>query len=88
MRPPSYPTSSTFRDLLNIFLFRPDINLGATITALQQKNILQILAEPNLMAISGQPAHFLAGGEFPYPVVQGGGAGTVPIVTIQFNPTE
>ena len=68
---------SNLSDLLNIFLFRPDINLGATIRALQQKNVLQILAEPNLMAYSGQPAHFLAGGEFPYPVVQGGTAGTV-----------
>jgi pilus assembly protein CpaC len=73
-------------DLLNIFLFRPDINLGATIKDLQQKNVLQILAEPNLMAISGQPAHFLAGGEFPYPVVQGVGGGTVGAVTIQFRP--
>ena len=74
-------------DLLNIFLFRPDINLGATIKALQQKNVLQILAEPNLMAISGQPAHFLAGGEFPYPVVQGVGGGTgFGTVTIQFKP--
>ena len=74
-------------DLLNIFIFNPDINLGATIKALQQKNVLQILAEPNLMAISGEPAHFLAGGEFPYPVVQGGAqAGTVPTVTIEFKP--
>jgi len=82
------PGLNTFSlsNLLNIFLFRPDINLGATISALQQKNILQILAEPNLMAISGQPARFLAGGEFPYPVVQGGAAGTVPIVTIEFKP--
>jgi pilus assembly protein CpaC len=72
--------------LLNIFLFRPDINLGATIADLQQKNVLQILAEPNLLAYSGVSAHFLAGGEFPYPVVQGGAAGTVPIITIQFRP--
>jgi pilus assembly protein CpaC len=72
--------------LLNIFLFRPDINLGATISDLQQKNVLQILAEPNLMAYSGVTAHFLAGGLFPYPVVQGGAAGTVPIITIQFQP--
>jgi len=76
----------TLSSLLNIFLFRPDINLGATISILEQKNILQILSEPNLMALSGQPARFLAGGEFPYPVVQGGGAGTVPTVTIQFRP--
>ena len=63
-------TQFNLSDLLNIFLFRPDINLGATIKDLQQKQVLQILAEPNLMAIDGQPAHFLAGGEFPYPVVQ------------------
>ncbi len=74
-------------DLLNIFLFRPDINLGATIKALQQKQILQILAEPNLMAYSGQPAHFLAGGEFPYPVVQSvGTAGATGAISVQFKP--
>jgi pilus assembly protein CpaC len=72
-------------DLLNIFLFRPDINLGATIKALQQKQVLQILAEPTLLALSGQPAHFLAGGEFPYPVVQATG-GNIGGITIQFKP--
>ncbi len=76
----------TLSNLLNIFLFRPDINLGATIAALQQKQVLQILAEPDLMAINGQPAHFLAGGEFPYPVVQSVSAGTAPAITIQFKP--
>ncbi len=84
--PPSTPQQFQLSDLLNIFIFRPDINLGATIKALQEKDILQILSEPNLMALSGQPAHFLAGGEFPYPVVQGGTAGTVPAITIQFRP--
>ena len=79
-------TQFSLSSLLNIFLFRPDINLGATISDLQQKNVLQILAEPNLLAYSGVSAHFLAGGEFPYPVVQGGAAGTVPIITIQFRP--
>src|ERR1700722_4805223 len=57
-------------DLLNIFIFRPDIDLAATIKALQSNNILEILAEPNLMTQSGKEASFLAGGEFPYPVVQ------------------
>jgi len=80
-----FSTSYTASNLLNIFLFRPDLNLGATIQDLQQKNVLQILAEPNLMARSGEPAKFLAGGEFPFPVVQGGiGASTA--VTIQFKP--
>ncbi len=80
-------TTFNLSDLLNIFLFRPDINLGATIKAMQQKQVLQILAEPNLMAISGQPARFLAGGEFPYPVIQGnGGTSGLGTVTIQFKP--
>jgi pilus assembly protein CpaC len=82
----STQTTFVLSDLLNIFLFRPDINLGATIKLLQDKNVLQILAEPNLLAYSGVSAHFLAGGEFPYPIVQGGAAGTVPIITIQFRP--
>jgi pilus assembly protein CpaC len=79
-------TESTFSftDILNVFLFRPDLNLAATIRALQQKSVLQILAEPNLMALNGRPARFLAGGEFPFPVVQGGTNFTA--VTIQFRP--
>jgi len=78
-------TQLALSDLLNIFLFRPDINLGATIRLLQEKNVLEILAEPDLMAYSGQPAHFLAGGEFPYPVVQATGVG-IGGITIQFKP--
>jgi pilus assembly protein CpaC len=66
------PSSFGLSDLLNIFLFRPDVNLGAVIRAIQQRNLLQILAEPNLLAADGQEASFLAGGEFPFPVVQGG----------------
>ncbi len=77
----------TFSDLLNIFVYRPDLNLGATLKALEAKNVLQILAEPNLMARSGEPAKFIAGGEFPYPVIQGtGGGGGVAAITIQFRP--
>jgi pilus assembly protein CpaC len=80
-----FTTSLSASNLLNVFLFRPDLNLGATIQDLQQKNVLQILAEPNLMARSGEPAKFLAGGEFPFPVVQGG-TGNAVAVTIQFKP--
>ena len=58
-------TQFSFSDLLNVFLFRRDVNLGATIKDLRQNQVLQTLAEPNLMAISGEPAHSLAGGEFP-----------------------
>lgn len=72
-------------DILNLFVFRPDINLGATVKALENNNLLQILAEPNLLTETGKEASFLAGGEFPYPVVQGGAAGSVPTVSIQFK---
>ena len=51
--------------------------------SLQQKNLLQILAEPNLLAVSGKEASFLAGGEFPFPVVQPGGGTNA--ISIQFK---
>ena len=55
---------------VNLLLIRPDINLVAQIQALQAKNQLEMLAEPNLLSISGEQASFLAGGEFPFPIVQ------------------
>lgn len=72
-----------FTQPLNLFLFRNDLNLGVLIQALQQKNLLQILAEPNLIAVNGKEASFLAGGEFPFPIVQPGQGFTA--VTIQFR---
>jgi pilus assembly protein CpaC len=72
-------------DLLNLFIFRPDLNVGATLKDLQEKNVLQILAEPNLLAANGEPAKFLAGGELPYPVISGSTTGT-QTVTVQFKP--
>lgn len=77
-------TTETINQVLNVFLFRPDIKLGVVIQALQARNVLQILAEPNLMAISGQKATFLAGGEFPFPIVQPSAG--VTSVTISFKP--
>src|SRR5262249_46877865 len=80
---PGFTATQTLQDVLNIFFFRYDLNFGATIKALQQKNLLQILAEPNLLASNGKEASFLAGGEFPFPVVQGGS--NINTVTIQFK---
>jgi len=78
---------SQIASALNIFLFNPNIHLGVAIQALQAKNLFQILAEPNLMTESGKEASFLAGGEFPYPVVQsvGGGTATSPAISITFK---
>jgi pilus assembly protein CpaC len=83
---PHFPfeDKTTVTSPLNFFLFRPDLHLGAMIQDLQQRNVLQILAEPNLMAINGQKATFLAGGEFPFPVVQPSQGFTS--ITIQFKP--
>ncbi len=80
-------TTVTLTDALNLFLFRPDLNLGTTIKALESRALLQILAEPNLLTINGRAASFLAGGEFPVPVVQSGvgGAGALTIQWREFG---
>jgi pilus assembly protein CpaC len=75
--------STTINNVLNLFLFRPDINFGAVIEALENKSLLQILAEPNLIAVNGKEASFLAGGQFPFPIVQPGAGFTA--VTISFK---
>ncbi|MGA8310539.1 MAG: type II and III secretion system protein family protein [Terriglobales bacterium] len=77
------PPTLTVSDFLNLFIARTDIPIGAVIKALQQKNLLQILAEPNLIAVNGKEASFLAGGEFPFPVVQPSQGFTA--VTISFK---
>ena len=72
-----------FSDYLNLFLFDAKNSLGATVRALQDKGLFQSLAEPNLIAEDGKEASFLAGGEYPYPVVQGQGGATS--ISIQFK---
>jgi len=73
-------------DALNIFAFRPDLNLGAFIQALRSQGVLQILAEPNLVATDAKEASFLVGGEFPVPVVQGGAnVGAVTVIFREFG---
>jgi pilus assembly protein CpaC len=69
---------------LNLFAFFPGLNAGATIEAMETKGIVEVLAEPNLLAASGKQASFLAGGEYPYPVVQATASGS-GAVTISFK---
>ena len=59
--------------------------LSATIEALATEGFLTILADPNLTAMSGQTASFLAGGEFPVPIAQSSAAGAAPTITIEFK---
>ena len=70
-------------DALNLFAFRPDLNIGAFVKALQAEGVLQILAEPNLVTTNGKEASFLVGGEFPVPILQGGS--NAGAVTVQFR---
>ena len=67
------------------------LNIDALINAFEQDGLLTILAEPNLTALSGQSASFLAGGEFPIPVNSGNGAIAVEFkqygIQLTFSPT-
>lgn len=72
--------------LSNVLKLNNGTSLDVLITALETKGLVRRLAEPNLIALSGDSARFLAGGEFPVPVastpVAGGG---LPTVTIEFK---
>ena len=73
----------TLTDTLNIFAFRPDLNIGALVKLLQTRGMSELLAEPNVIATSGKQADLLVGGEFPVPVIQGGASAGA--VTVQFR---
>jgi pilus assembly protein CpaC len=81
-------TTSSFSisDALNVFAFRPDLNLSLFVKALENEGVLQIIAEPNLVTTNGKEASFLVGGEFPIPVLQGGSnAGSVTVMFKEFG---
>jgi pilus assembly protein CpaC len=60
-------------------------SIDLLLTALETKGLVRRLAEPNLIALSGDAARFLAGGEFPVPVASTVAAGGLPTVTIEFK---
>lgn len=68
---------------LNLFAFLPGLNLGGTLKALETKGLVEVLAEPNVLAENGKVGSFLAGGEYPYPIVQASTTGTA--ITIMFK---
>ena len=77
---------STSDGLLNISVFENNIQFEAVVKALKSRGLFRSLAEPNLLALDGTEASFLAGGEFPYPVPQGGGgAGSAQTITVVFR---
>src|SRR5687767_10105543 len=70
---------------LNLFVFNRQINTGAMLRMLRTQGAFRELAEPNLIAMDGQQASFLAGGEFPVPIVQGGGSGGSVAMSVEFK---
>jgi pilus assembly protein CpaC len=62
------------------------MNIDLLVSALEQKGLARRLAEPDLVALSGDTASFLAGGQVPVPAVQPGGTGTTPVITTQYQP--
>jgi len=89
--PPTITSSSTgnaatFSNELNILALKPGaLPVGVDIQAMESTGVAEVLAEPNLLAANGKQASFLAGGEYPYPVVQSGSGGSVPTITIMFK---
>jgi len=81
------PKTGSFSDgIVDLGLFNANASIELLIQALTSKGLLKSLAEPNLIALPGREASFLAGGEFPYPAVQGGGSnGAVSIVFKEFG---
>jgi pilus assembly protein CpaC len=75
----------TVSPLVTLLAGFPQADLEFFIQALAENQYLRILAEPNLVALSGEEASFLAGGEFPIPIVQGSTAGGGTSITIQYK---
>jgi len=71
--------------LTSVLKFNNGSSLDVLISALETKGVLRRLAEPNLIALSGDAARFLAGGEFPVPVASTPVDGALPTVKIEFK---
>ena len=93
--PFSYTNDLAVSPGVTLFGGFPEQDFALFVQALAENQYLRILAEPNLVALSGEEASFLAGGEFPIPVVQGGLSGNAAItieykeygVRLRFRPT-
>lgn len=94
------PPSGTVAGNSTVFTFPDDVSAGSLVTlfagfpksdmefflqSLAENQYLRFLANPTLVALSGEQADFLVGGEYPIPVVQGGGGGTSTSVTVEYK---
>jgi pilus assembly protein CpaC len=78
-------TSSPFGVALASLVNTNRGSVDLLVSALETKGLVRRLAEPDLVALSGDTASFLAGGEIPVPIVQPGG-GTTPLITVEYKP--
>ncbi|MEK6281038.1 MAG: type II and III secretion system protein family protein [Acidobacteriota bacterium] len=83
--PVSTVLNSLLSPALNLFVFNRQINTAAMLRVLRTQGAFRELAEPNLIAMDGQEASFLAGGEFPVPVVQAGGSSNSVAMSVMFK---
>ena len=78
-------SNGTLPSSSDLTIWQPDRGIYAFIQALEKRGVARILAEPNLVAINGQEASFLAGGEVPIPMVNSVQTGELPRVTVEFK---
>jgi pilus assembly protein CpaC len=83
--PVSAVLESLISPALNLFIFNRQTNTSAMLRMMRTQGAFRELAEPNLIAMDGQQASFLAGGEFPVPVVQGGGSSNGVAMSVEFK---
>lgn len=76
---------SPFATIITEILNNSSARLDVVLSALEEQNVIRKLAEPNLIAMSGETADFLAGGEYPVPVVSAASAGALPTVSIIYK---
>jgi pilus assembly protein CpaC len=83
--PFSFTDQVSASPLVTLFGGLPNQNIMLFVQALAEDQYLRILAEPNLVALSGEEARFLAGGEFPIPIVQGGAGGGSTSISVEYK---
>lgn len=92
-QPFQFTSAATVNTSVTILAGFPRLGLELFVQALAENEYLRILAEPTLIALSGEEASFLAGGEFPIPIVQGQGDNSITIeyrefgIRLRFRPT-
>jgi pilus assembly protein CpaC len=83
--PGAASTAAPFGALLAQVINTHGLQIDALVSALEEKGLVKSLAEPDLVALSGETAKFLAGGQIAVPVVQPGSGGATPTVTVEWK---